>query len=166
MFKLDTSSIVDKNRTDNSLISPNMNKEAISFQVKQIFMEIINQLISAKNSEGKKIVNDVIEYIDKNYSEKISLESIARRYYINPSYFSQLFKIITNHNFLTYLIEKRVQKAKELLDLGNLKVYQVSQMVGYDDDKHFSQIFKKYTGLSPTEYIIKDKGATDCVNSK
>jgi Response regulator containing CheY-like receiver domain and AraC-type DNA-binding domain len=155
IFKLDAGPILDNYRAGNLIISPGTDKEAISVQVKKIFCEIINQLITAKNSEGKKIVNDVIEYIDSNYNEKISLESIARRYYINPSYFSQLFKLVSNHNFSTYLIEKRVQKARELLELGNLKVYQVSKMVGYDDDKHFSQIFKKYTGYSPTEYCIK-----------
>lgn len=101
---------------------------------------------------GKKYVYNVISDIEKNYFGKISLELISKKYYINPSYFSQLFKSVTNETFSNYVIKYRIQKAKELMKIGGLKIYQIAEMVGYEDEKHFSQLFKKNTGISPSEY--------------
>lgn len=152
MFKLDYDCIFNKYKLDSLLNDDNKGNHALPQIVKKIFTEIISQLISTKNCEGKKIVFEVIQYIETDYSEKITLETISKRYFINPSYFSQLFKSIVKENFSTYLMKKRIEKAKELLYIGNLKIYQVSHMVGYDDDKYFSQIFKKHTGVSPSNY--------------
>lgn len=158
MFKLDSSRILDKYRQEHSIPYNTNQKHVVAECVKSLFTEIVNQLITVKNSECKRIVDEVVEYIEKNFSEKISLESIAKRYFINPSYFSQVFKSRTNESFTSYLIRVRMEKARELLRLGRLKVYQVAEMVGYNSEKHFCQIFKKYTGLSPTEFSNR------CVN--
>jgi two-component system, response regulator YesN len=152
MFKLDFDKIIKKfSYQTNSLHSYN-EKQIIPTKVKRVFKEIVDELICSKNSNGKIIIYEVIDYIASNYNQKLSLEIIAKRYFINPTYFSQLFKSVTNENFSTYLIKKRIEKAKELYRSSNLKMYQVANMVGYEDEKHFSQIFKKYVGLSPTEY--------------
>jgi two-component system response regulator YesN len=152
MFKLDTALILDRFKpvasSSGALLQPSSTPEL----VKKIFTGIINQLIMAKNSQCRKIIDEVVSYIDNNYCEKISLESISKRYFINPSYFSQVFKAKMGESFTSYLISVRIKKAKELLSLDKFKVYQVAEMVGYDSEKHFCQIFKKYTGLSPTDY--------------
>ncbi|MGB9809558.1 MAG: helix-turn-helix transcriptional regulator, partial [Caldanaerobacter sp.] len=91
-------------------------------------------------------------YIHKNYNKEISLESVAKEVYVTPAYLSILFKKEMNINFVNYLHKVRVEKAKELLSNRNLKTYQVASMVGFSDEKYFSQIFKKYTGLTPSQY--------------
>jgi len=152
MFKLDASMILDGYKPNAANSFAGMQCNDTPERVKKIFVEIIQQLIVAKNTLCKKIVDEVVSYIHSNYSEKISLESISRRYFINPSYFSQVFKSRMNESFTSHLINFRLDKAKELLKLDRFKVYQVAEMVGYDSEKHFCQIFKKYVGLSPTDY--------------
>lgn len=126
--------------------------EEVIDRVKQLFNAVVDDLIYQKNMDRKKIVYDVISDIEKNYKDKISLELISRKYYINPSYFSQLFKSVTNDTFSNYVIRFRMQKAKELMRIPNLKIYQIAEMVGYEDEKHFSQLFKKHVGMAPTAY--------------
>lgn len=152
IFKLDAERIIKKFNSETNFFYSNSHKQLLASKVKQIFKEIVEELICSKNTNGRKIVYEVIDYIAGNYNQKLSLEIISKRYFINPAYFSQLFKSVTNENFSTYLIKKRVEKAKELLKAGNFKVHQVANMVGYEDEKHFSQIFKKYAGASPTDY--------------
>jgi len=65
---------------------------------------------------------------------------------------SILFKRELKINFVDYLHKIRIQKAQELLKNQNLKTYQVANMVGFSNEKYFSQLFKKYTGLTPTQY--------------
>lgn len=156
MFKLDSNSILSNYPTEIFVHNATAQKDLLAKRIKSIFKEIIDQLICSKNSEGKKTVKEVLEYIEKNYNQRISLCNISQKYYINPSYFSQLFKNITNENFSTYLIKYRIEKAKELLTIGSLRIYQVAEMVGYDNEKHFSILFKKYTGKSPSEYNKND----------
>ncbi len=127
-------------------------RETIIKAVQKRFVAMVDCLLLQGSSEGRQIVAEVFRYIDEHYSDKISLGMISRKYFIIPSYFSQLFKSVTHDNFSTYLIKKRIEKAKEMLACQNIKVYQVSVKVGYEDEKHFSRIFKKYEGTSPTEY--------------
>ena len=154
MFKLETAEILPQHLGRNGAADGReWRRETARQTVREMFGRMINRLICSKNSEGRKIIAEVLSFMAEHYALKISLEQIAKRYFINPSYFSQLFKNTTGQTFSNYLIGLRLQKAQELLRLGSLKVYQVAAMVGYDDDKHISQIFKKYIGQSPSEYM-------------
>jgi two-component system response regulator YesN len=128
-------------------------RQDASFNVTRIFNRIVNELIASKDSEGKKIVAEIISQISNDCQRKYSLEIISKCYYINPSYFSQLFKKVMGKNFSAYLIGIRIEKAKQLLATGNFKIYEIAELSGYEDEKHFSQIFKKHTGLSPSDYF-------------
>jgi YesN/AraC family two-component response regulator len=88
----------------------------------------------------------VKKFIAENYERKITLEEVANLVYMNPSYFSSFFKSKTNQTFIEYLTQVRMNKAKELLKHRDTRVYEVAGMVGYDDFRHFSRIFKRYTG--------------------
>ena len=77
---------------------------------------------------------------------------LAKNIFITPGYLSLLFKQETGVNFLEYLHKYRIQKAKEYFHNKLLKNYEVSRMVGYTNEKYFSQMFKRYTGLTPTQY--------------
>lgn len=152
-FKLDTniiSSLCTQMHFENfSSISD------LSDKIKHLFQHLIKSLLVTKDSsEGKRIIEAAIEFINQNYTQKLSLEIISKKFFINPYYFSQLFKSITNKNFSNYITEKRLDKAKELLLSSDLKVYQISEMVGYNDEKSFSRMFKKHTGMSPKEFAL------------
>jgi two-component system response regulator YesN len=107
--------------------------------------------------QGKKshaLVDRVIkEYIEKSYHRSISLEEIAQTLHVNRNYLSQLFKRITGEPFVTYLNKYRIEKAKEHIMTGKYMVYEISEMVGFQNSTYFSQVFKSITGYSPSEFI-------------
>lgn len=120
--------------------------------VKRKFKQIVSAVVTKKSSECKKIADEVAEYIREHYGEKITLESVAKRYFVNPSYFSQVFKARTGDSFSSYLIRVRLNKAKELLLLNKFRIYQIAELVGYDSENHFCHMFKKHFGVSPGDF--------------
>lgn len=92
------------------------------------------------------------EYIEDHYSEKIMLEDIAAIVDLNPVYFSTLFKKETEMNFSTYLTQVRMEHAKKQLITTNDTVAAIGMSVGYEDQKYFSQVFRKVVGIKPVVY--------------
>ena len=101
-----------------------------------------------KNEQFKSL----LYYIEKNLDKRITLEELADKCFYSPQYFSKWFKSKTGLTFKEYHTHVRIKKAKELLERTNLKVYDISIMVGYDDYRYFSRIFKKLVGYSPGKY--------------
>lgn len=93
----------------------------------------------------------VLDYIDRNYNTDLKLESIAALFNYNSSYMGKLFKTEIGECFNTYIDRIRLKKAKQLLKEG-FKVYQVAEKLGYKDIDYFYKKFKKYNGMSPSEY--------------
>lgn len=103
--------------------------------------------------DGKeKYIIEAIDYIKANYYKEITVKDVADSLYICESYLSRLFKIHTNYTFVEYLTCYRLKIALLLLKDYRIKVYEVSEKVGYKDSKYFSVIFKKYIGVSPMEF--------------
>lgn len=122
-------------------------------QVKEEFVKIISSIIEHKlKHSNKKIVDQIKEYIEKHLHEDINLSGIAAKFYLNPSYLSQLFKSETGENYVDFLMKIRVEKAKKLLKDKNLRIQEISELVGYTDSKYFGQLFKKQVGMLPSEY--------------
>lgn len=93
-----------------------------------------------------------IKYIDGHFSESISLEEISRVALLSQSYFSYLFKLITNKTFVEYLNSKRIEHAMDLLRNSDKLVVDVCFEAGFKNVNHFNRTFKNTVGLSPTEY--------------
>lgn len=104
------------------------------------------------NKINNKLIENIIKYINENYRENINLETVAKNVFITPPYVSILFKQVLGIHFVDYLHKIRLNKACELLRDPKLKSYEIAYMVGYNDDKYFSQIFKKHFGLTPIQY--------------
>ena len=117
-----------------------------------VFTCLIDHISSLKQNHRSKIIGEVIKYIEEDYSRNISLKEAAERVYLNINYLSEIFKAETGENFTEYLKKFRVKKAIALLKRVDLKIYHISEMVGYSDPKHFSQVFKEVTGVSPKDY--------------
>lgn len=94
-----------------------------------------------------------VEQIHKNYSQKLSVEQIALECGISTSYLSRKFKEITSLTFVDMLNQYRVFKAAELILQGSFKVYEVSEKTGFQEYKHFCFVFKKYMGMTPSDYL-------------
>ncbi len=96
------------------------------------------------------------EYISKNYmNELLSVKDISSHVFLSVSYVCTFFKNETGQTLNQYLTEYRIKKAKELLEDPHYKISDVSSRVGYSDGNYFGKTFKKYTGLSPSEYREK-----------
>jgi len=103
------------------------------------------------DSRWKCVVSRTVDYISAHYHEALSLKQIACDCGINTSYLGQVFRKATGDSFTNYVNGYRVQRAKELLASTNLKVYEVSERVGFTDYHYFLKIFKKVTGNVPTD---------------
>jgi len=107
---------------------------------------------SSNTSDARNIIKRAQDFIRANYNHEISLQVVGDYLYLNPSYFSMLFKNQTGENFLDFLTKIRIENAKRLLVETNLKIYKISEMVGYKSEKHFITVFKKNMGHSPNQY--------------
>ena len=118
---------------------------------------VLNNIIDKINEVSKKnvVITTAVEYIMKNYNKEISLEVVSKELYISTGYLSLLFKQEMKVNFIDFISNYRIDKAKELLKDNSLKNYQVARQVGFNDEKYFSQLFKKHTGVTPTQYRQK-----------
>lgn len=105
-----------------------------------------------RNKTKNILIKTALDYIENNYSKDIDLETVAGHIYITSGYLSQLFKLETGINFLDYLNKFRIEKAKLLLGNRRFKTYEIAYKVGYSSEKYFSQMFKRYTGLSPKQF--------------
>lgn len=93
------------------------------------------------------------QYIDEHYREEITLESAAAKLYLSAGHLNRILKKTTNHTFLSYLTKVRIEHAKQLLAARQNTVYEVCAMTGYRDTKYFSQLFRKFAGMTPSEYM-------------
>jgi YesN/AraC family two-component response regulator len=112
-------------------------------------------LFDAKGSRSFAMtkVTEAQEYIERNYAKKkLSIDEISRDLFISPSYLSRLLKHHLGKTFVDVLTDFRVEKAKQLLSGSDLKTYAIADAVGYSDPHYFSTIFKKVTGVTPSEY--------------
>lgn len=115
-------------------------------------------LPEAEGEEGVgDLINKSLEYIKQNFYQDLSLGCVAEHMHMHPNYFGNLFKKRTGVSFLTYLTNVRIEKAKQLLDNPELKIYEICQIVGYYSPKHFSKVFKKNVNMTPNEYRSQKK---------
>jgi len=101
---------------------------------------------------NKNAITKARIYIKENCCNDITLNDVANSVYLSPDYLSRLLKKYTNENFVDILIKERMEKATVLLHNENLKIYEISQMVGYKTTKYFTKLFKLHSGITPTEY--------------
>jgi len=112
----------------------------------------LEHCLKVLETEPTKPIRKAKQYIDEHYSEKIVLEDIADIVGLNPVYFSTLFKNETGLNFSAYLINIRMEAAKDILRNSNETIAAVAAGVGYKDVRYFSQLFAKTIGIKPALY--------------
>jgi len=112
--------------------------------------DYVRQVRSVYNDRGD--IGRAISYIQEHYHEDLNMAMVSNHVSLNYSYFSQAFKDYTGETFVSYLRKLRLNKAKELLVKSELKVYEISAMVGFENVKHFTRVFKETEGVSPLEY--------------
>lgn len=112
-------------------------------------MEIIGQ------PAEKSVIREVVKYIQANYDGDVSIASIAGHVYLTPTYLCILFKKEKGISINDYITQFRIEKAKQLLKDRKLKLYEIAGKVGYQDANYFAKVFRKLTGMNPSEFREK-----------
>lgn len=136
----------------NLMFTDDISKTAAAKEVQSTQSHYEEATCSKGIAVENEIIRKVLNYIENYYMGDISLITASEHVYINPVYLSRLFKRETGENFVDILTRVRLRKACEMLCDSRFKTYEVSEMVGIKDAGYFSQVFKKYFGMTPTEY--------------
>ncbi|WP_230202502.1 response regulator transcription factor [Paenibacillus ihumii] len=120
-------------------------------QVAANLLAFSREYASVHTLDGQ-LVRNIKRYIDQNFHKEITLQHIADRFFISRENISRKFKQITNENLTDYLTRLRIDKAKTLLADSGMRLTQIADLVGYQDEKYFSRVFKKITGQTPREF--------------
>ncbi|MBP3965488.1 response regulator [Paenibacillus lignilyticus] len=128
--------------------------------VSSLFL-IITQLIESLNRRTmpthrcRQEIREAIKYIRSNYQEDIDLVTVARQVNLSPSWFGTLFRNETGHSFLDYLQDFRLEQAKAMMAQSDLKIYEISTLVGIANPRYFSRLFSDKYRISPQDYRSK-----------
>lgn len=132
------------------------------------FSQRFDHYIDATGASNRdSVLDDILHYIHHNYASNVTLESIAPLFGYNRSYLGKIFTKKVGQNFNSYVDQVRIDRAKELLLQDSAKVYNIAEQVGYKNVDYFHIKFRKYVGMSPSEYRKKFKdpsGSPDAEN--
>ena len=116
-------------------------------------MEEASSRVAQKQKEkGDNVVERAKEYIAQNFAKELTLDEMAKEVGISPYYLSKLFKEVEGVNYIEYLTGLRMNHAKGQLLESDKSIKEVCHESGYGDPNYFSRIFKKWVGVTPTEF--------------
>lgn len=128
-------------------------KKYYLYEIIQLFFDQFEICMNAVGSLSREsVLDDIVLYIKRNYRENLKLESIAPLFGYNSSYLGKIFSKKVGESFNSYVDHVRIDKSKELLKDPMLKVYEISEQIGYKNVDYFHKKFKKYVHMSPGEY--------------
>lgn len=125
--------------------------EKLKEHVKYIAGAAVDCLVS-EDDELSPVIRQVLKHISAHYADELSLKTLSQTFNINPVYLGQLFQKETNESFSDYVNKFRIETARKLLVNTHLKTSDIGKKVGYADTSYFYKQFKKYAGISPTEF--------------
>lgn len=120
--------------------------------LKNKFVDMAEAIKSLQSNTSRNLVRMMMKELNELYSEDITINTLAEEFYITSNYVCLLFKKETGKTVNEYLTEVRMEKAKEFLENPVLKIYEIAEKVGYKDVDYFGKLFKKYSGLTLTQY--------------
>ena len=121
----------------------------------------LQPLKTTKSRSDSEVFNRVIDYLEANLSEHISLELICRDNLIGRSQLQKLFQEKTGNGVIEYFSKMKIDAAKQLIRTGHMNFTQISQELGYSSIHYFSRQFKKLTGMTPSEYASSIKAKSE-----
>lgn len=104
------------------------------------------------SASKREEIAEACGYVKRHLDRKITLEEVAERLFMNPSYFSRLFKKETGETFIEYVTRMKMHRAKELLENSATPVGKICETLGYDNQSYFIKLFKSFAGVTPVEY--------------
>ncbi|MCH1642009.1 helix-turn-helix domain-containing protein [Paenibacillus timonensis] len=132
---------------------------ALKHQLLRLCREAALLLAGLRRKNENNTMFQVIQYVDEEFRSKLKLQTLAKKFHMNPTYLGQVFKKETGKAFNEYLNEKRIEEAKRLLKRTPMKISDIALQVGYPNTDYFISKFKQATGLLPSVY--KSESAND-----
>lgn len=129
------------------------NAEQIWQWLKDCFSRLASLEDPAMSKPMNRKIQQSVEYIHKNYGQKLTAKLVGEQVGLSEVYFSNLFKKDVGQTFGDYLTAYRLRVAKYLLSTGEYKIYEISERTGYSSPQYFSQLFHRETGCTPMEYM-------------
>lgn len=117
----------------------------------EICLEALALMDRMRVTESQATIHKAIAFIHANLHENLTVHACAEHVHLSGSYFASLFKKLTGTTFIQYVTQERIRRAKEML-LDGKQVQEVSQALGYEERRYFSDVFKKHTGMTPSEF--------------
>ncbi|HXG41840.1 MAG TPA: AraC family transcriptional regulator [Dehalococcoidia bacterium] len=118
----------------------------------QLIDELLDMVVCLKSSNRLRTMEMACRYIRSNFHRNLPMQEVAGIVNMGYHYFSRLFARYTGMTYRDFLIEVRLQRAKELLSVSELNLEEIARQVGYSDASHFSRVFKSRTGMSPRRF--------------
>ena len=154
--------LMDLNESLNSVLGPDnrlferLHRMETAVQIKDCMKETLTKIqtfvTNRTNLRNRHVVNKIEELVRERYATDLSIGGIAHEIYLSPSYASFIFKQENGISFTEYLTKYRIEKSREALKNPNYKIFEVAEMVGYNNKSYFCALFKERTGMTPKEY--------------
>lgn len=120
--------------------------------LKDAFKQWIALNLEQQHDDASSLIAKAKLYINNHYHNDIGIDDVSEHIGLSASHFCTLFKQVTGSTFLEYVTHCRIEKAKYILKNTEVKVYQLAPLVGYQDSRYFTQVFKKITSMTPSEF--------------
>lgn len=134
-------------------LTDSLDAKIIIYQIMSDFISMAGDSIDILPTSTPAIrLMPVLEYINSNIDRSILVSDLADIAHLSPSYFTRYFQNVMGMSPKNYITQKKLERAKTLLDMTDCTVMEVAESVGYEDPFHFSNTFKKYMGMAPMEY--------------
>ena len=126
--------------------------EDVCYALTRILRKFTEETFNLTQVKHLDLISKAISYIRANYMHKITLEDVAERVFLSPSYLSKIFKDEMGANFNSYLSLVRIEKSRVLLLSPELSISEIAELCGFFDQSYFNKVFKKATGITPKKF--------------
>lgn len=132
---------------------------AASIYIRQILLAMLRgdkkDLLKANDAEGAIILRPILEYVERHLSQKIDMEEVSKMANMSYFYFSKFFKKTMGLTFTEYVNRKRIFRAEQLLLTSSLTITEIAETIGIENMAHFYEMFKRFNGCTPKQFIVK-----------
>jgi two-component system response regulator YesN len=129
------------------------NWEGVKGQAVEVFEKLITNISRFVGDQNNRIVKQASDYILRHIDKELSVKTLSEKLFVNRAYLSEIFKQQCGMTVLEYITMVKMERAKKLLADGELKNYEIAEMLGFRDNEYFARLFKKHTGVLPKDFI-------------
>jgi len=148
----DNDEVLKLNHAYFSAIQTIKDRDEFNIWLTMVLDNFLGYMLKFKGLKHTYTINEVIAYINDNYNQKLTLDSIANHVYFSKSYLSRIFKEEKGESLTSYINKVRIEKSKVLLADKSLSLVDISDMAGFEEQSYFTKVFKAVTGMSPGKF--------------